>query len=251
MNLPTWDDLLKGHCHRERYKVGGKDVPNPRFEELASRRYNFSAISDSDACRLVFLKPVLEDPSNKTLVRKGRFIWCRNFRYEGVGSDKFRRISFTIDKGSKRFFVSERNVLCVPSKNFINNNRYFAPREKTFRAFSSVFAYKNALSLMAKGSGCKVCELVEQLQTDNPFKPGTLVAPRLGYFYPQKSENTPGWVYNASDLPPDNSEHPCGIILGKSFSNDDYYGREFYRVKFSHMTYESLHPVQLEILNEV
>lgn len=248
MKLPTWDELAKSHCQREWMKTDGNDlVRNPHFEELASRRYNFSAISDSEACRLVFLRPVLEDPVNKTLVRKGRFIWCRNFRYEGVGPDGFRRISFTIDKGNKRFFVSERNVLCVPSRNFINNNRYFALREKTFKAFSSVFAYKNTLSLMADDRGLDLSVFRQRIAKDSPFSPGVLVAPRLGYFYPQKSENVPGWANN-SDLPSDDSEHPYGIILGESFNNDDYYGKEFYRVKFSHMTYESLHPVQLEII---
>lgn len=250
MSLPTWDQLIMGHCHREWIKDSGKDIRNPRFEELASRRYNFSAISDSDACRLVFLKPVLEDPANKTLVRKGRFIWCKNLKYEGVGPDNFRQISFTIDKGNKRFCVCERNILCVPSNNFINNNRYFALREKTFKAFSSVLAYKNALKIMAADAGCSREELLEVIKNDSPFKPGTLVAPRVGYFYPQKTESAPGWV-NDRNLPSDDSEHPCGIILGRSFNNDGYYGREFYRVRFSHMTYENLHPVQLEIINEV
>jgi len=250
VNLPTWNDLTQGHCHREWIKVAGIPQPNPLFEELASRRYNFSAVPDSDACRMVFLKPVLEYPANKTLVRGGRFIWCRNFRYDGIGKDGFRHVSFTIDKGSKRFFVSERNVLCIPSKNFINNNRYFALRERTFRPFSSVFGYSNALAIMAKSAGCTVADLAKRVREDNPFRPGTLISPRVGYFYPQKKEYVPGRVNN-TETPPDDSEHPCGIILGKSFTNSDHYGREFYRVKFSHITYETLHPVQMEIINEV
>ena len=45
--------------------------------------------------------------------------------------------------------------------------------------------------------------------------------------------------------------HPYGIILAPSFNNTDYSGREFYRVRFGGTTYEKVHPVQMEIINEV
>ena len=46
-------------------------------------------------------------------------------------------------------------------------------------------------------------------------------------------------------------QHPCGIVLGRSFDRDDYMGREFYRVRFGDTTYERVHPVEMEIINEV
>ena len=33
--------------------------------------------------------------------------------------------------------------------------------------------------------------------------------------------------------------------------NEEFIGREFYRVRFGDTTYERVHPVQLEIINEV
>ena len=46
-------------------------------------------------------------------------------------------------------------------------------------------------------------------------------------------------------------EHPCGIILGPSRNDNEYVSREFYRVRFGGTTYEKVHPVQMEIINEV
>ena len=99
MIFSTWEELETSYCSNH------KD--NPYHEEFASRRYNPSPQSDHTAFRLVFLKKVLEDPTNKTLHRKGRFIWCRNMNYEGLNGDGLRQISFTVDKGQKRFMVAE------------------------------------------------------------------------------------------------------------------------------------------------
>ena len=46
-------------------------------------------------------------------------------------------------------------------------------------------------------------------------------------------------------------QHPCGIILGKEIIDDKFIGKEFYRVRFGNTTYEKVHPIQMEILNEV
>ena len=245
MKLPTWQDLIAHHCS---IKTIHQPVlkSNPHFEESSTRRYNFATSLDSSSCRLVFLNGVLDNPDNKTLRRNGSFIWCKNLRYEGRNKFGMRQISFTVDKGKKRFLVSENNVLCVPSKSYVNNNRYFRTKEKTFKAFSSVFAYNNTLNMMRKKSRLQQGEFDELIKRANPYKPGTLVAPRLGYFHPQ-SKN----IAEAKTKFILNDEHPCGIILGPCHDNTDYSGREFYRVRFGDTTYERVHPVEMEIINEV
>jgi hypothetical protein len=84
-------------------------------------------------------------------------------------------------------------------------------------------------------------ELDRVISEDNPFSPGTLVAPRLGYFFPERSVRKPESL---------DSEHPFGIVLGPSLL-PDHIGKEFYRVRFGSTTYERVHPVQMEIVNEV
>ena len=245
MTTPTWDELIHHHCSLKWHKVGGETVRNLFYEDMATRRYNYAPSKDALSCRLIFLKDVLKDPNNKTLVRKGRFIWCRNLKYEGRAPAGLRKISFTVDSGKKRFVVRENNVLCLPAKTFINNNRYFRKKETMFKAFTSVFGYKNTMNMMLKNSDLAREDFVKRISEDNPHKPGTLVSARQGYFHPASS---------ASQLPPSeewDKEHPYGIIIGPSFDNNDYAGREFYRVKFGGTTYERVHPVQLEIINEV
>ena len=204
------------------------------YEEFARRRYNPSPISDTSCCRLVFLKDVLHNPTNKTLCRQGRFIWCKNLHYEGRDDNGYRQISFTIDKGKKRFKVSEKNMLCLPSKVFIHNNRYFRSNLKTFAAFSTVFSHRQTMTMMRKSWSGADGELDTIIDEDSPFKPGTLVSPRVGYFHPDVDWNSVGDTkQNMSGR-----DHPCGIILGKSLVDNDYVGREFYRVRFGNTTYE-------------
>ena len=246
MNLPTYEQLISRHCSVERlrsidnnpYRLG---EDNPHYEQFSKRRYNYSASSDVIAVRLVFTKDVLKDSVNRTLVRNGRFIWCKNLKYEGRDPQGFRQVSFTVDKGNKRFLVSENNILCVPAKTFINNNKYFQTKEKTFVSFSSVFSYSHTFNMMLKNSGLEREEFRNLLTDENPFKPGTLIAPRLGYFFPNR---------NPHDPEPLQSNHPLGIVLGPSLGGD-FLGREFYRVRFGGTTYERVHPVQMEIVNEV
>ena len=145
----TWYDLADHFCGR-RKSLG--PVPNPLFEECATRRYNYARGPDTKAIRLVFLRGVLDDPANQTLIRKGRFIWCKNLRYEGKNSESLRLISFTVDKGQKRFIVAENNVLCLPSGNFVSNNSFFRNLHKIFGSFASVFCYDKALRIMMKNS---------------------------------------------------------------------------------------------------
>ena len=237
MPSPTWGQLIDNFCSNKNQ--------NPFYEEFSCRRYNFAASVDKHSCRLIFLKDVLKDKENKTLRRKGRFIWCRNLRYEGRNDEGFRSISFTIDKGQKRFYVGENNMLCLPSHICVTHNRFFSAKYKTFFPFSTVFSYDKTFNLMVKNSDYDHDELSDLVNEENPYRPGTLVVPRQGYFHP--------------DINPDqlskeivsNKEHPCGIILGHSFNDNNYVSREFYRVRFGNTTYEKVHPVQLEILNEV
>jgi len=92
---------------------------------------------------------------------------------------------------------------------------------------------------MSKASGISREDMLSRIQEDTPFGPGTLVAPRLGYFYPE------------SPAPERRGHHhPCGIILGPALDNH-FGGRELYRVRFGDTTYEKVHPVQMEIINEV
>ena len=235
MNFSTWEELQDSYC--------SNPVENNYYEEFSNRRYNPSPQDDRTACRLVFLRKVTENPTNRTLHRKGRFLWCRNLQYEGVGNDGLRHVSFTVDSGKKRFKIAENNILSVPAKAYVHNNRYFRSKEKTFFPFSTVFGYDKALKMMAYGGGYDKSDLRDLVSHDCPYKPGTLVVPRKGYFYPMV---TPPHKAPLSLQ----AEHPCGIILGRAFI-DDYMGREFYRVRYGETTYERVHPVQMEIINEV
>ena len=246
MSLPTWRELIDFHCSEKTIRDDSRQFSvNPYHEKLANRRFNCSSSSDKEECRLLFLKSVLENPTNNTLVRNGRFIWCKSLKYEGVGSDGHRQISFSVDKGEKRFFVSENNVLCLPSKVYVNNNRFFRSKEKTFASFSSVFSYSKTLKMLLSNSYEKSKDLRTTIIEDNPYRPGTLVAPRLGYFYP--SGETPEFLKTVDK----SLAHPYGIILGPALGGEDYLGKEFYRVRFGGTTYERVHPVQMEIINEV
>ena len=234
MRFPTWHELIENYCSVD-------SAGNQFYEEFAVRRYNYAASSDPKSCRLLFLKETELNPSNRTLRRKGRFIWCRNLRYEKTTQDGLRSVSFTVDSGSKRFLVNEKNILCLPNQVCVSNNRYFRSRLKTFHSFSSVFSYKPAMKMMAKNAQLEINKFKEQLAEDNPYKPGTLIVPRLGYFYPDESL----LKEKSKKL---HKEHPCGIILGPSLLENNYVTKEFYRVRFGNITYEKIHPVQMEIV---
>lgn len=239
MVFPTWSELILNYCSRK--------GDNPHYEEFASRRYNFAASNDRNSCRMIFLRGVLSDKANRTLRRKGRFIWCRDLKYEGRNQDGFRSISFTVDHGQKRFYVGENNILCLPSQVCVSNNRFFNSKKKTFLPFSSVFSYGNSLRMMAKSDGCDVEEIKSLVARDNPYRAGSLVSPRVGYFFPGID---PDKIKKEMDQ---KQEHPCGIILGPSFPENsyEYVAKEFYRVQFGDTIYEKIHPVQMEIVNEV
>ena len=243
MTHPSWGELRDYHCSQRTLRLDNRTVQNPYYEDMADRRYNYSAASDTSASRLVFLKGVLSNPTNKTLQRHGRFIWCRNVQYAGRSSSGLRQLSFTVDSGSKRFVVTEDNVVCVPSNAFINNSRYFRESRKTFLGFASVFSYTKSIASMAKNMKMPQSSLRELLDEESPFKPGALVSPRLGYFFPE--------ILAGNAVPEWNTPHPCGLILGPSVDSRNYMGRELYRVRFGATTYENVNVAQMEILNEI
>ena len=45
--------------------------------------------------------------------------------------------------------------------------------------------------------------------------------------------------------------HPVGVILGRARNVSPHSGRELYRVSFAETIYEDVHPIQLEVINEV
>lgn len=234
MDFPTWGRLIENFCtNRQSSKF---------YEHFATRRYNFAASKDQSSCRLIFLKDVLNDQTNKTLSRRGRFIWCRNLHYEGKNEKGLRKISFTVDKGNKRFQIDESNMLALPSQICVNNNRFFRAKKKIFFPFSTVFSYLQTLRMMARNSDHDLDTFIDLIEKDSPYQPGTLVKPREGYFHPDIDPKKLN-----SDIMADH-QHPCGIILGPASGNSDYVNKEFYRVRFGDTTYERVHPVQMEII---
>jgi len=244
MQMPTWADLTAYHSSNE--KLPSSPEPNPLYEPFADRRYNYARNHDLTSFRLVFSKQVLANQRNKTLFRKGRFIWCRDLNYEGTDPKGLRQVSFTIDKGKKRFCVSETDVLCLPAKSFINNSKFMRDKYSTYMAFSTVFSYAPTLNMMAK-EHASLEEFKSLINRDSPWRPGTLIAPRLGYFHP--GHRSLDQHVAAGGTP--ETEFPYGIIISKGREANSYYEREFYRVRFGQTTYEKVAPIQMEIISEI
>ena len=293
MNNHTWYDLADHFCAREKSLIDGGD--NHNFERLAARRYNYALKVPPGAVRLVFLQSAAKNSTNKTLLRNGRFIWCKNLRFEGLSESNLRKFSFTIGKGQKRFTVTEHDALVIPGNIYINNNSFFRKYEKVFSSFASVFACRECLKIMRRNDGYEwksLDEFIEYIKSYTPFRPGTLVAPRLGFFIPRISKlqekvaelsgkfcqeksmsnrkqelisYLSGRDYITTDksllkLFNDFNEwcrgessaiHPVGVVIGQTRNVSPHSGRELYRVSFAETTYERIHPVQMEIVNEV
>mgnify|MGYP005993696329 CR=1 FL=1 len=133
MKIPTWTELCDFYCTNRVVREGSApySVPNPCYEPFATRRYNYSPSLDTDAVRLVFLKDgATEGKTNRTLMRDGRFIWCKNLEYEGRNVQGHRQISFTVDNGKKRFLAAENNILCLPAKTFVAHIVFFNTRKR-------------------------------------------------------------------------------------------------------------------------
>lgn len=293
MATKAWYDLADHFCAREKSLLDGGD--NQYFERLAARRYNYAKKATPGAVRLVFLQSAGEDSTNKTLLRNGRFVWCKNLRYEGINKESLRKLSFTIGKGKKRFVVTEKDVLVIPGNIFINNNSFFRNYNKVFSSFSSVFKCRECLKIMKRSDEyhwSSLDEFAEYIASYTPYRPGTLVQPRMGFFIPkidklkEKISELSGLYCDASALNSKRGDlisylsgrdyittdkalldlfhgfrdwceeeplakHPVGIVLGRSRNISPHSGRELYRVSFAETIYEQVHPIQLEVLNEV
>jgi hypothetical protein len=186
MKPHTWYDLADSFCARSDSLIsGGK---NKNFERFAARRYNYAHNPPAGAVRLVFLRDVALDKNNKTLSRDGRFVWCKELKYEGKNSDGYRTISFNIRNGNKRFHVSEQHVLAIPHNVYVNNNSFFRKYNRIFTAFASVFDYRDAVKVMRRNDDNRWKDLddfVDYLRCETPFRPGTLVNARNGMFFPR------------------------------------------------------------------
>ena len=295
MRQHTWYDLADHFCARDSSLLdGGK---NKYFERFAARRYNYAHSPPLNSVRLVFLKEVAKDKNNKTLVRNGRFIWCKDLRYEGRCPSGYRTISFRIGDGNKRFNVSEKHVLAIPHNIYINNNSFFRKYNKIFSSFASVFDYRDAVKIMKRnddGHWNDLEDYMDYLRCETPFRPGTLVKARKGMFFPnlKKLQNTmkeltqefcisQGLLKHSDRLndylagrphsyTSDDKElmkvvcrfnewcqdkpqaaHPVGVVLGRARNVSPHSGRELYRVSFAETIYEEVHPIQLEVINEV
>tara|TARA_R100001510_G_C7653216_1_gene211293 strand:+ start:901 stop:1788 length:888 start_codon:yes stop_codon:yes gene_type:complete len=200
MSNATWYELADLFCAREKsllYSEGD----NPFFERCAARRYNYATKIVAGGVRLVFLKSAAVKKTNKTLYRNGRFIWCKNLKYEGKDNDGYRTFSFTLSKGNKRFHVSECDVLALPHSLYINNNSFFRKYNKVFSAFASVFKYRDCVKIMRRNDDSFVGDTedyLRYLEEQSPYKPGTLVKPRKGLFFP-KLEALSGKMENLVD----------------------------------------------------
>ncbi len=296
MKQHTWYDLADHFCARDKSLLdGGK---NKYFERFAARRYNYANNPPLGAVRLVFLKQAADDKNNKTLVRNGRFVWCKDLKYEGKSPSGYRKLSFRISNGNKRFEVSEQHVVAIPHNIYINNNSFFRKYNKIFSSFASVFDYRDAVKIMKRnddGQWRDLDDYMDYLRCETPFRPGSLVRPRKGMFFPnlKKLQDTmtdltsefcktngllkysnklneylagrpPSHINNGDeefmDIVHQFSEwcentpeaiHPVGVVLGRARNVSPHSGRELYRVSFAETIYEEMHPIQLEIINEV
>ena len=266
-------------------------IPNEHFEELSRRRYNYSPATDRKRVRLVFPKQILSrHPHYKTLVRKGRALWCFDLKYAGVSPAGYRQFSFHLKGGKKRFTVEERDALCIPVHCSVIPVPW-RPDHKVFTPFGTVFGYEQALQLMFRNRddlGLSYNDFLALLDAASPFKPGALVRPRLRYYYPRKPREevlidlaekfsrrepmgfTPVGELKeyirsaATNAPPQweefiewcleapEAQHPYGLVLATSLSSKTFYATEFYRISFGDHIYEDIHPFELEIIkNEV
>jgi hypothetical protein len=287
MKQHTWYDLADHFCARPNSLVD--EGKNKFFERFAARRYNYAHNPPPGSVRLVFLKEVANNKNNKTLSRAGRFIWCKHLKYEGRSDEGYRMISFKIGDGNKRFHVSEKHTLAIPHNIYINNNSFFRKYNRIFSSFASVFDYRDAVKVMRRNDDAQWDDLddfADYLRCETPYRPGTLVQPKKGMFFPKLSKlqetmsvlvkefcETKGFLQHADRLNDylagrsithlnRNDElweafrhpaaiHPVGVVLGRSRNVSPHSGRELYRVSFADTIYEEVHPVQLEVINEV
>jgi hypothetical protein len=197
ISKPTWYNLKAYYSYHRTVLSGpytkSQYEPNPMYEPLTRRRYNYSKIIDTNRVRIVFLSRLAEQkPDYKTLIRDGKPLWCHEMRYEGIIENN-RAFSFRLDGAkNKRFVVTEDFALLIPQRVFIDHtvSARFTPRTP-YSQFGSVFRYDNCRQMMYKNrveehrhfSFVEFCNL---LDNDCQIKVGNLVKPRVGLFSPTR-----------------------------------------------------------------
>ena len=190
---PTWYNLKAYYSYHKTVMTGpyvkNQYEPNPMYEPLTRRRYNYSKIVDTKRVRIVFLNRLVEEkPEYKTLIRDGKPLWCYDLRYEGV-VDNNREFSFRLDGAkTKRFKVTENFALLVPQRVFIDHviSARFVPRTP-YSQFGSVFRYDNCRQMMYRNRiddhrHLSLKEFCDLLDNDSQIRIGNLVKPRVGLF---------------------------------------------------------------------
>jgi hypothetical protein len=249
MKIPTWAELAA--CHGSNRLLADTDQKNPRYERFMDRRYNYATGDDRHAIRLIFTEKAKQSLPSPSSLRDGRFLWAKKLRFEGVDAETgMRKISFTTGKRKRRLTVLEDGVLCLPARLSVNNDKLLRNREIKLAMFSTVFSYAPALAMMFRDQKSFAQpdreQFFEEIRSLDPFRPGMLVAPRLGYFYPIGKPPS----YDREN--PGLQEFPYGIVLGTCpESPKSIFGREFYRVRFGGTTYNKVLALQMEIINEV
>jgi len=230
-------------CYQE---VSGKE--NPFYEPFTRNRFNPSKITDGAVVRIVFLNSLVRDHGRayRALVKSGRPVWCADLRYAGLGEDGQRRFSFRLAKRKKRFVVSEKHALLIPTRAYIRpawpNSLHL--NDGALFKMGTVFAYPPAIAAMYANrspveSSLSLAEFEENIRQDHPLTPGSLVSPRLGLFRMTA-------LLSGEDP---NAEYPYGLILRRE--NETYselFGRELFMVRFGQQIQRNVHIAELELI---
>ena len=234
----TWASLRKYYaCH--------ESPDNPFFEPFTRRRYNPIRSDDSNRVRLVFLNRTLEVyPEYKTLVRKGRPVWCENLSFEGARNGH-RFFGFNLKGGKKRFIVSDSCCFLLPSRLYVYPSwpSRLGSAKSVCSRLGTIFGCPPALKMMynnLENSAETLEDFLARVDSLAPFKPGTLVSPRLGLFRPMHN-----------DFDDQDKQFPYGLIISREKSKyQELYGRELFTVSFGHYMVENVHPIEMEVIND-
>lgn len=234
----TWANLRKYYaCH--------DSLDNPFYEPFTRRRYNPIRSDDSGRIRLVFLNRTIDKyPDYRTLVRKGRPVWCENLSFEGTKEGQ-RFFGFSLKGGKKRFTVSDSYCFLLPSRLYVFPSwpSKLGSSKSICSRLGTVFGYPPAIKMMynrIENSTETLDEFSQRINSLSPYKPGTLVSPRLGLFRPMHND------FGGQD-----KEFPYGLIIRREQSKyQELYGRELFTVSFGQYMVENVHPIEMEIIND-
>lgn len=239
---PSWQEM-RTHlsCYQD---VNGRK--NPFYEPFTRNRFNPSKVTDGEIVRIVFLNSLTRDhgPAYRALVKSGRPVWCTDLRYDGVDNSAQRQFSFRLTKGKKRFVVSEKYALLIPSRSYIHPawpNSLHLNDGMLFK-MGTVFAYPPAVRAMylastARKEGTSLIGFEEQIRSDHPLVPGSLVSPRIGMFRLTH-------LLHGED--PD-AAFPYGLVLRREKETySELFGRELFMIRFGQQIQRNVHIAELE-----